>query len=61
MKLLYLPYFLKDLIIVIIIVIIRKYEVIALINRKENFNDITILLVIRIKNYLKIEYKLNVK
>ena len=38
-----------------------KYEVIALINREKDFNDITMLLVIRNKGYLEIEYKLNVK
>ena len=60
-KLLYLPYFLEGLITIIIIITIKKYEVIALIDREKNSNDITTLLVIRIKGYLIIEYKLNIK
>ena len=42
-------------------IIVKRYNIIALIDRKKDFNDITILLVIRIKGYLKIEYKLNVE
>ena len=33
----------------------------ALIDREKDFNDITTILVIRIKGYLKIEYESNIK
>ena len=46
---------------IIIIITIEKYETIALIDREKNSNDIITILVIRIKDYLKIEYKLNIK
>ena len=61
LKLLYLLYLIKDSITVIIIVIIERYKTVALVNREKIFNDIITILVIKIKGYLKIEYKLNVK
>ena len=38
-----------------------RIVIIALIDRKKNFNDITTLLVTKIKGYLEIEYELNIK
>ena len=61
LKLLYLSYLIKDLIIIIIIIIIKRYETIALIDREKNINNITTLLILRIKSYLEIEYRLNIK
>ena len=40
---------------------IERYETIALIDREKDFNDIITLLILRIKDYLEIEYELNVK
>ena len=42
-------------------VIIKKYKTVALVDREKNFNNIIIILFIRIKGYLKIEYELNIK
>ena len=60
-KLLYLLYLTRGLIIAIIIIIIRRYETVALINRETNFNSITTLLVTRIKGFLETEYNLDLK
>ena len=61
LKLLYLLYLTKGYIIVIIIITIKRYKLIALIDREKNFNDIITLLVLRIKDYLEIEYRLNIE
>ena len=42
-------------------IIIKRYETIALIDRKIDFNSITILLILKIKGYLRLKYKLNIK
>ena len=47
--------------IIIIIIIVEKYETIVLIDREKNFNDITTLLITKIKGYLEIKYELNIK
>ena len=40
---------------------LHKPDIIVLIDREKNFNNITTILVVRIKGYLEIEYELNIK
>ena len=59
-KLLYALYLTKNMIFIIMKILIEKKEMIALINKKE-INTIIIILIKKIKNFLKTKCKFNLK
>ena len=59
-KLLCVSYFMKNIIIIIMKISMRKKKIITLINKKE-INTIIITLIKKIKDFLKIKCKFNLK